>query len=350
LHEKDGALMKRKEAGLPTVGDVATAAGVSTATVSRVLNKPESVREPLRARVLKAVSKLGYVPDAGARALKLQRSGTVGAIFPTVDNAIFAKAIEALQRRLTDAGLQLLIATSGYEVAAETTQAMNLVMRGADALALCGVSQSPQLIQFLRQRELPTVHAMIYPPPQGFVCVGFDNARAIGQAVGYMLDLGHRRIAMLAGVTRDNDRAAARVDGVRLALAKVGLCLPSQYLVERKYALADAREGFRVLMTAVPKPTAILCGNDVLAVGALLEAKSMKIDVPNALSIIGFDDLEISRHIQPALTTLHVPTQEMWQSVADRMIAAIKKLPIQTATEVKVELVVRESTGPVPRE
>lgn len=341
--------MKRKDIGLPTVGDVATAAGVSTATVSRVLNKPESVREPLRTRVLKAVGKLGYVPDAGARALKLQRSGTVGAIFPTVDNAIFSKAIEALQRRLADAGLQLLIATSGYEVAAETRQAMNLVMRGADALALCGVGQSPQLIQFLRQRELPTVHAMIYPPPPGFVCVGFDNARAIGQAVGYLLDLGHRRIAMLAGITRDNDRAAARVDGVRQALARARLRLPPEYLVERSYALAEAREGFRALMTASPAPTAVLCGNDVLAMGALLEARSMKIDVPEALSIIGFDDLEMSRHIHPALTTLHVPTQEMWQTVADRLIAAIEKLPIQTATEVEVELVVRESTGPAPR-
>ncbi len=340
--------MKRKDAGLPTVADVAAAARVSTATVSRVFNKPESVREPLRARVLKAVSKLGYVPDAGARALKLQRSGTVGAIFPTVDNAIFAKAIEALQRRLADAGLQLLIATSGYEVAAETTQAMNLVMRGADALALCGVGQSPQLIQFLRQRELPTVHAMICPPPSGFVCVGFDNARAIGQAVNYLLDLGHRHIAMLAGITLDNDRAAARVQGVRQALAGAGLRLPAHHLVERRYALADAREGFRLLMNATPAPTAVVCGNDVLAMGALLEAKSMKIDVPGALSIIGFDDLEMARHIQPALTTLHVPTEDMWKTVADRLIAAIEKRPVQMATEVEVELIVRESTGPAP--
>jgi DNA-binding LacI/PurR family transcriptional regulator len=120
----------------------------------------------------------------------LHRSGTVGAVFPTVDNAIFAKAIEALQRRLTDAGLQLLIATSGYDVDTEARQAMNLVTRGADALALCGVGQSPQLLKFLRQRALPTVHVMTYPAPAETVCVGFDNAKAIGQAVRYLLDLG----------------------------------------------------------------------------------------------------------------------------------------------------------------
>ncbi len=341
--------MKRMDTVLPTVASVAAAAGVSTATVSRVLNKPDSVREPLRMRVLKAVTQMGYLPNAGARALKLQRSGTVGAIFPTVDNAIFAKAIDALQRRLADAGFQLLIATSGYDLAAETRQAMNLVMRGADGLALCGVSQSPQLIQFLRQRALPTVHAMIYPPPTGFVCVGFDNARAIGQAVNYLHDLGHRRIAMLAGVARENDRAAARIEGVRQALARAGLGLPPEYLVERKYAFADAREGLRILMSAKPAPTAIICGNDVLAMAALMEAKSMNIKVPEALSIVGFDDLEMSRHIQPTLTTLHVPTQEMWQTVADRLIAAIEKRPVQPAAEIEVELVVRESTGPVAR-
>jgi LacI family transcriptional regulator len=338
--------MQPREPAQPNIEDVADAAGVSTATVSRVLNRPDSVREALRSRVLEAITRLGYVPHAGARALKLQRSGTVGAVFPTVDNAIFAKAIDAFQQRLADAGLQLLIATSGYDVDTETRQAMNLVSRGADALALCGVGQSPQLLQFLHQRELPVVHAMTYPPPPGMVCVGFDNARAIGQAVRYLLDLGHRRIAMLAGITRDNDRAAARVAGVRQALERAGLPLPAGHLVERKYGLADAREGFRVLMAAQPAPTAILCGNDVLAFGALLEARTMGIDVPGSVSIVGFDDLEMARHIQPALTTLHVPTQRMWHAVADRLIAALELLPVPAATEVEVELVVRGSTGP----
>ncbi|HEY6134133.1 MAG TPA: LacI family DNA-binding transcriptional regulator [Rubrivivax sp.] len=341
--------MNSKDAVLPSIQDVATAAGVSTATVSRVLNRPGAVREALRGRVVEAVSRLGYVPHAGARALKLQRSGTVGAIFPTIDNAIFAKAIDALQQRLADAGLQLLIATSNYDLETETRQAMNLVTRGADALVLCGVGQSPALLHFLHQRELPTVHAMTWPAPAGVVCVGFDNARAIGQAVRYLLDLGHRRIAMLAGIVYDNDRAAARVAGVQQALAKAGLELPAQHLVQRKYGLAEARDGFRTLMATSPAPTAVLCGNDVLAFGALLEARRMGIAVPQALSVVGFDDLEMARHIQPALTTLHVPTQQLWHTVADRLVAAIEQRPVAEATEVEVELVVRESTGPAPR-
>lgn len=341
--------MLPRDNALPNIEDVARAAGVSTATVSRVLNKPESVREPLRSRVAQAITQLGYVPHAGARALKLQRSGTVGAVFPTIDNAIFAKAIDALQQRLADAGLQLLIATSGYDPETEARQALNLVTRGADALVLVGAGQSPELLHRLRQRELPTVHTMIHPAPPGMVCVGFDNARAMGQAVRYLLDLGHQRIAMLAGLSSHNDRAAARIEGVRLALKKAGLSLAPQHLVERPYGLAEAREGLRMLMSAQPTPTAIVCGNDVLALGALLEAQKLGIAVPQALSIIGFDDLEMARHVQPALTTLHVPTQLLWHTVADRVIGALEQTPVQAATEVEVELVVRESTGAAPR-
>ena len=338
--------MQPKDPASPTIEEVAHAAGVSTATVSRVLNKPEAVRQALRTRVTDTVARLGYVPHAGARALKLQRSGTVGAIFPTVDNAIFAQAIDALQQRLTESGLQLLLATSGYDIETEAKQAINLVTRGVDALALCGVGQSPRLLQLLRQRALPTVHAMIYPAPPGLCCVGYDNAAVIAQAVVYLLDLGHRRIAMLAGVAQHNDRAAARIAGVRQALANAGLELQPHYLVERQYSYADGRDGLRQLMSCKPAPTAILCGNDVLAFGALLEAKNMRISVPRTLSIIGFDDLELARHFQPALTTLHVPAQQLWQTVADRLIAALAQAPIAMSTQVEVKLVVRESTGP----
>ena len=126
---------------LPTIGDVARRAGVSNATVSRVVNLPGSVRPELRHRVEAAVAQLGYMPHAGARTLRSRRTGTIGAIFPTIDNAIFAKAIDALQRRLAEAGHQLLIATHGYSPAIEESQALNLLTRGADALLLCGVGQ-----------------------------------------------------------------------------------------------------------------------------------------------------------------------------------------------------------------
>jgi LacI family transcriptional regulator len=281
--------------------------------------------------------------------MKMQRSGTFGAIFPTVDNAIFAKAIDALQRRLAESELQLLIATSDYDPRTEERQALNMLARGVDGLLLCGCMQSAALLERLRQRGVPTVHVMSWPLPPGRIGVGFDNARAMAQVVRYLIDLGHRRIAMLAGVTRDNDRAAARVDGVREALQAAGLTLPESRLVERRYSLAAARDGLRTLMAAKAPPTAIVCGNDVLAFGALLEAQRLGIVVPRELSLVGFDDLEMASQLQPALTTVRVPSEAMWRTAAERLMAALDTTsPLPASTEIEVALVVRDSSGPPP--
>jgi LacI family transcriptional regulator len=331
----------------PRIEDVAAAAGVSTATVSRVLNG-RPVRHALRDKVHAAVANLGYVPNAGARALMLQRSGTIGAIFPTVDNAIFAQAIDALQRRLNEDGLQLLIATSDYDTTHEMRQAVNLVARGADALVLCGVSQRSELLTFLRQRGTPCVHVMSVPGPEDAVCVGLNNAAAMQQAVRYLLDLGHRRIAMLAGITRDNDRAAARVAGVRQALQTTGQPLPDERLLEAAYSLDAARAGLRELMSREPRPTAVLCGNDVLAFGALLEAKLLGVAVPGSLSIIGFDDLPLAHHLEPGITTIQVPVEPMWRLAGDRIVAQLRGETVPRSTEVSASLTVRGSTGPAP--
>jgi LacI family transcriptional regulator len=337
--------MKTAQSALPTIDDVAQRAGVSTATVSRALNHPAAVSEALREKVSAAVLQLGYVPHAGARALMLRRSGTVGAVFPTVDNAIFASAIDSLQRRLSDADMQLVLATSGYDPVSEMRQAINLVTRGADALALCGMRQHPELLRFLRLRRVPWVHVMTLGS-EGALCVGFDNARATREATRYLFGLGHRRIAMLAGLTKVNDRADERVQGVRQELAAVGLRLPMKRLVERAYGLTEARTGFRALIAHKPVPTAVICGNDVLAFGALLEANAMGLNVPRDISIIGFDDLEMARHLQPALTTVRVPTELMWFTAVDRLIGALRGEDVQRRTEIAVELIIRESTGP----
>jgi LacI family transcriptional regulator len=331
---------------LPTIGDVARRAGVSTATVSRFINQPASVREALRSRVGAAIAQLGYVPHAGARTLRSRRTGSIGAVFPTVDNAIFAKAIDALQRRLAEANHQLLIATSDYSPVNEESQALNLLARGADALVLCGCSQRTSLLKRLKQRAVPVVHVMSWPPPPGLDCVGFDNARAMHGVVRYLLDLGHRRIGMLAGLTADNDRAAARLRGVQEALAAAGLPLTPSLLVQRRYGLAPAREGLQLLMQAPSPPTAIICGNDVLAFGALLQAQRMGLDVPGDLSIVGFDDLELACHLQPALTTVHVPAESMWQHAADHVLALLRGEPPAGGHRIEVSLVVRGSTAP----
>lgn len=332
----------------PTVEDVARAAGVSTATVSRALNKPESVRPALRDQVLTAVRQLGYVANAGARAMSLKRSGTVGVVVPTVDNAIFARGLQVFQQRMALAGQVVLLAFSDYDPIQEQAQALALLARGVDALALTGLSQ-PLVLARLAQRDLPWVHLFSFPALPGAACVGIRNRAAMIRAVSYLIDLGHRRIAMLAGISANNDRAAERIAGVRQCLADAGLKFPPASLIEAPYTLQAAREGTRALMSAAVPPTALVCGNDVLAWGALLECQARGLAVPRELSIVGFDDLEMCRHGVPALTTMHVPTEQMWgmgaQYLLDRLAG---RLDAPQQVELDVELIVRGSTGPPP--
>lgn len=334
----------------PTLLDVALAAGVSTATVSRALNQPDSVRPALRSQVLAAVSQLGYVPHAGARAMSLRRSGTVGLVVPTIDNAIFARGVQAFQRCMVAQGRHVLLAISDYDPEQEQAQVLNLVARGVDALAFTGLSQLPGLTDRLAQRGLPWVHCGSYPAPHGHACVGFRNRQAVMRAVRYLLDLGHRRIAMLAGSTAGNDRAAERLAGVRQALQEAGLALPAHAVAEAPYDLQPAREATRRLLDVAAPPTALLCGNDVLAYGALLEAQARGVAVPAQLSVVGFDDLDMSRHWQPALTTVHVPTERMWALAADHLVQRLDgRLSGPVQLEIGVELVVRASTAPPPK-
>lgn len=335
----------------PTVDDVARAAGVSTATVSRALNQPDAVRPALRARVLAAVERLGYVAHAGARALSLRRSGTVGVIVPTIDNAIFARGLQAFQRRMAQAHHVVLLAFSDYDPAQEDAQAQALLARGVDALALTGISQRPELMVRLAQRGLPWVHTGAFPGPAGAACVGFRNRAAIQRAVQMLLELGHRRIGMVAGVTADNDRAADRVAGVRETLRRAGLSLPADRLQEAPYTVQAAREATQRLLQARVPPTAIVCGNDVLAFGALLQCAAEGLDVPRQVSVVGFDDLDLARQWRPALTTVHVPTETMWALAAEYLLGRLDgTLDAPVQREIEVELVVRGSTGRAPRQ
>ena len=334
----------------PTVEDVARAAGVSTATVSRALNQPGGVRPALREQVYSAVAKLGYVAHAGARALSLRRSGTVGVVVPTIDNAIFASGLQAFQRRMTAAGQVVLLAFSDYDPGQEQVQALALLARGVDALALTGFSQRPDLLALLAQRGLPCVHTGAFPGPPGTACVGFRNRAAIARAVQVLLDLGHRRIGMVAGLTAHNDRAADRVAGVRETLAAADVPLPPRWLVESAYTPQAARLATRALLQSGSLPSALVCGNDVLAYGAMLECAASGLAVPKDLSVVGFDDLDLSRQWRPALTTVRVPTEPMWTLAAEHLLGRLDgQVSGPEQIELDVELVMRESTSRAPR-
>jgi len=334
--------MKSKSVG---IRDVAKHVGVSTASISRSLNAPESVSPELRARIDAAVTELGYIPDAAARALSSGRTRTIGAIIPTVDNAMFARGIEALQNYLSAQDYLLLLATSGYDPEVEERQVQNMVSRGIDGLILRGDVHTDALRKLLASQRIPFINVGVYYPERPYASVGGNNEEAAWRACRYLIELGHTQIGMVAALSANNDRASARVAGVRRALQDSGLAVRSDWYIEVPYHLDDARQASRTLLSLSMRPTAVVCGNDVIAYGVMLEAERRGLTLPHDLSVMGFDDLEWSRHLRPRLTTMHVPTDEVWTRAGEYLIKTLSGLPAALHHEVDISLVVRESTS-----
>jgi LacI family transcriptional regulator len=336
----------RKNAKL---SDVARLAGVSTATVSRALMLPHKVTPSTLARVQEVVRSLGYVAHGAARALASRRTHTIGAVIPTLDNAIFANTTHALQKTFDAAGYTLLLACHEFDAAVEVRVTRALLERGIDGLVLLGTSHDPQLYAMISQRQLPYVLTWALDTSGKHPCVGFNNRAAALQLTTHLLDLGHREFAMISGVTNNNERARDRLNGVRDALAARGIKLAPERVIEMPYSLASGREGLRTLMAGARPPTAVMCGNDVLAIGAIAECGILGIDVPHHVSITGFDDMEIASLLSPGLTTVHFPTLELGQLAATNLLAQLADGGAARQHELPVELKVRGTTAPPAR-
>ena len=329
----------------PTLDDVAALAGVSTATVSRCLNKPEQVVEGTRTKVMAAVEALGYAPNFGAQALAAKRTRTIGAIIPTMENAIFAEGMQAFQEALQAAGFTLLVASSGYDPAVEAQEIRTLVARGAEGILLVGHDREASLYDFLALRGVPAVVAWAFAPQARVLSVGFDNAAAMRALVARALSMGHRRIGVISAQTIGNDRARARVAGVRAALAEAGL--EPALVIETAYRIAEGAAAFGDLIDRAPDTTLVICGNDVLAAGALTEARLRGIDVPGRVSVTGFDDLALAEVVTPTLTTVRVPHRAMGEAAAGTLLALVEGR-VAVGQELPTQIRMRQSLAPPP--
>ncbi|MFV0335867.1 MAG: LacI family DNA-binding transcriptional regulator [Tropicimonas sp.] len=336
-------------AGKPRVGlrQVAAVAGVSTATVSRVVNRPETVSEALRIRVNMVIEQLGWVPNAAARALASNSTGAIGAIFPALALGDFARAIDAMQDALAAHNYLLLLARSQYDADQEFSLARKLVERGVDGLVLVGGTRSEAYDAFLSRMEIPYVNAFVFDENSRAPCVGPDNAGAMADMVDYLVSLGHTKFAMIAQTTRNNDRAAARREGLRDALARHGLAIPPQSMVEGEWSIAEGRKLFRRILASTPRPTALICGNSMLAVGAVLEAASAGIDLPSQMSIAGYDDSELMSELPLPITTVRVDSDEVGRVAADTVIAMLQGRKAE-GRRILSKVIARATTGPAP--
>ena len=313
------------------------------------MNSPDVVSEELRARVASVVRHLGWVPDGAAKALATRRTGTIGAVFPTLTHGDFARAIHGLQGELAKSGRTLLLACSEYDLEQEYRQVRKLIERGVDALLLVGEAHHSDLSELLEKNRIPYINTFVYSPATHGTCVGPDNRKALYALTRYLIELGHRRFGVVAQTTLNNDRAEARLQGIRDALAEKSMAIQPRHFVQGFWGINEGRQLFRRLLEQKPWPTAVICGNAYLTVGALLESQAMGIGVPTDMSIVGYDDIEIMSELPIPLTTVRVLSDEVGRRAARLLIAKLEGREIGESLECDAEIVVRQSSGPPPR-
>ncbi|MCL4183684.1 MAG: LacI family DNA-binding transcriptional regulator [Burkholderiaceae bacterium] len=330
-----------------SLADVAALAGVSAGTVSRALSRPDMISEATRARVLDAVERLGYVTNGSARALAMRRTRTIGAIVPRFGTSSFPTMIQALETTLAAHGHTLLLSAPEHREAREPAILRALLERGVDAVALLGAEQSAQTFALLAAHRLPFVLMWALDSADGD-CIGFDERAGAAQVVDHLAELGHRSIGFIGGRTAENERARARFRGVVEALARRGMSLCEDALIETDYGFRQGFEAMQRLVQARAPVTAVVCGNDYLAAGALSALDGAGIEVPRELSIASFNDNEFAAYLHPPLTTVRLPIARIGEEAGRYLIARLRGEQAPVPAALPVQLIVRASTGVAP--
>lgn len=350
FHErKSGCAMDKPSlggSGRPGVRDVARLAGVSPATVSRVLNHSTSVAAATRQKILAAMDSLSYLPDGVAKSFSKRRSGSVGVIIPALGNSVYAESVEAIERHLQQGHYRLLTACSGYDPHKEYELARAFVEHGVDGLILVGSDHLPELYRLVSQAGIPAIQTFVHAPSSPLPSVGFDNYGPVLEMTRFLLDYGHTEFAILHSPLAHNDRIATRLSAILAALAERGIVPHPELIVEAGYTVAGGRAGLRALLATGRRFTALPCTGDVIAIGALIEARRAGIEVPAQLSVSGFHDYDLASQIEPPLTTVHAPVSEMSTAAAQFLISSISGENPPRARELATAMVVRKSVGP----
>jgi len=329
----------------PTQHDVARLAGVSIATVSRVLNAPMSVNENRRKAVQQAMTELEYVPNLAGQMLVSRRSRIIGSVFPRLNTILFGQFFTEIQYQLDDRGYMFSLTSYNYRLENETERLRQLIARGAEGLILVGCSQSDEALALIEKSGVACLRTWTWREQSSLPQIGFCNTSAMARIAEHIADLGHRNIAYISGHLKDNDRARDRLQGVREVLNRRGLALADNHIIETSFGIDEGAHAFVTLVSKSNPPTAIICGSDIFAFGALREANRMGISVPGDVSVTGFDDTEFSEICMPSLTTVRTPRQLMAERCAQVLVENLENGEPIPSMKLPTELIVRNSTA-----
>ena len=327
-----------------TIQDVADLAGVSIATVSRVVNGKSPVVPETAQRVMEAIRELNYVPRAAARILASKRTDTLGLIVPEISGEFFAPMLRGIEAAAGEAGFDLLIHTTAYKK--PEFRRHTLGEHNTDGLLVFIGSMQPAELERLHSIGFPVVFLhQTAPEGMNIPVVTVENKRGAFLAVEHLIQVHQcRRIVFLNG-PEGNEDSGWRERGYRLALEEHGIVFDPALVLPGHYSSRRAEQTVRDLLASGLAFDAIFSGDDLAAVGAMSALREAGVRVPEDVKIVGFDDIPLARHLTPPLTTVHAPTEQVGRSAVDLLVRLVRREPVESEILLPTELTIRQSCG-----
>jgi LacI family transcriptional regulator len=336
--------------GSTTNREIAREAGVSTATVSRVLNSPSIVSPEKRDAVRKVMERHDYVSHGMAGSLAGARSMTIGLVIPTITNSIYADSTQDIQRIAQQVSYGVFLGVCDFDSSKEGALIRRLVERRVDGLILTGGARDSAIYRVLDRHRIPYVVTWRLSGAPNCPCIAFDNYGAGRLAMKHLIELGHKRIGLICGRTDVNDRALERRKAYEDALLEIGVAIDASLVFERDFEFIEGHTAMRRMLMHPDRPTAVFAANDIQAIGAISHCRELGLHVPEDVSVIGFDDLPVAEFTHPKLTTIRVPGDRMGHVAALRLFDMIRGKSDPPSEILPVELIIRQSTAPVAKD
>jgi DNA-binding LacI/PurR family transcriptional regulator len=330
-----------------SIRDVARRAGVSIATVSRSVNRFPTVDPELSRRVLRAIDELGYLPNTQARALVSGRSRMLGLIVSEITNPFFPELIQEFENLAVAQGYEVLIGSTNYEPARTESLIRRMLQRNVDGVAVMTFGIEEDLVEKLVEREFPLVFVDAGPDLPNIRVLKVDYGEGIRQAVQHLAALGHRAIAFISGPLRLRS-AVSRRDAFLGSMAELGLKVPAGNIVEGNHTMEGGIASMEQLTALRELPTAVLCSNDMTAIGALHALYKTTHRVPQEISVIGFDDIHLVQFMLPPLTTVQMSCKDLAAAAVEALRAGIERDHPKASKkdwEIPTRLIIRQSTA-----
>lgn len=314
---------------MATMKDVARLAGVSTSTVSHVINKDRFVSEAIREKVETAIKTLNYAPSAIARSLKINQTRTIGMLITASTNPFYSELVRGVERSCFERGYSLVLCNTEGDEQRMNRNLETLMQKRVDGLLLlCTETHQPSQEIMQRYPSIPTV-MMDWAPFDGDSDLIQDNSLLGGDmATQYLIGKGHTRIACITGPL-DKTPARLRLEGYREAMARAGLVIREGDEIESDFEFGGGFDAMQALLAMNERPQAVFIGNDAMAVGAYQALYQAGLKIPQDMAIVGYDDIELARYMTPPLTTIHQPKDELGELAIDVLIHRIAEPGLQ---------------------